>query len=256
MRVYPIAIVVPTIGLAAALLAARGGERNLTGACGTVFDAQVCTWGVVRDGKVAEFGATVPLAAIQNAPMEGEMVFPPRPAAVIPLPAEVVAATGFNHLGINWEMHGHPPALFLTPHFDFHFYTIDPTSVEAIDCTDSEKPTHIPASYSLPDLDIPGLGTLVGLCVPHMGMHGMPTDEVSETDPFGASMLIGYYGKDLVFLEPMISQAKLAEEHTFTMDVPALPSANAAVRWPAAFRAEYDTEKQTYRLVFSGLSSN
>lgn len=251
MRTHLITRALPAAVLAMALLAVRAGEGDLKGPCGMVFEGRVCTWGVTQNGEVTEFGATVPIAAIQSAPMEGEMVFPPVPTAVIPLPPEVAQATGFNHLGVNWELHGHPPALFLTPHFDFHFYTIDPAAVDAIDCSDAEKPAHLPARYSLPDIDIPGMGTLVGLCVPHMGMHGMPTDELNETEPFGASMLVGYYAGKPMFLEPMISQAKLSEERSFTMEIPAVPAADAGVRWPTAFEAHYDADAQAYRFVFS-----
>jgi hypothetical protein len=242
--------------IATAVLTACGGQRDLSGACQAVFDGDICTWGTMVGGEVTEFGATVPLATVENVPMEGEMVFPPVPNAVIPLPEEVARATGFDHLGVNWEVHGHPPTLFLTPHFDFHFYTIAPDRVQSIDCADERKPAQLPTAYSLPDIDVPGLGTLVGLCVPHMGMHGMPTEELDQTDLFGASMLVGYYGQDVVFLEPMISHAKLAEAKTFPMAVPPLPNTSSAVRWPSRFEAVYDPESRAYRFVFSGLPSD
>ncbi len=69
-------------------------------------------------------GATVPLASIEGAPADADMVFPPVLVAVVRLPEEVREVTGFDHLGINWEAHGHPPALFMAPQFDFHFYTM------------------------------------------------------------------------------------------------------------------------------------
>ena len=238
-----------------ALVAARGdGNRTISGSCAPMFGAQVCTWGTANGNQITGFGATVPLAAIEQAPMEGEMVFPPVPTAVIPLPKEVAQATGFDHLGVNWELHGHPPALFLTPHFDFHFYTIGSDAVDAIDCSDTSKPARLPTAYSLPDIDVPGMGTLVGLCVPHMGMHAMPTAELDDTVPFGASMLVGYYGKKVVFLEPMISRVKLEKAQTFPMAIPALSATHPGVRWPSRFEATYDAQARAYRLTFSGLS--
>jgi hypothetical protein len=234
-------------------LAACGGPRTAAGACERVFDGEVCTWATVSGGAVTEFGATVPMATVESAPKGGAMTFPPVPNAIIPLPAEVAKTTGFDHLGVNWEAHGHPPALFLTPHFDFHFYTVGADRVQAIDCADSRKPTQLPAEYSLPDITIPGMGTLVGLCVPQMGMHGVPTREVEQTAPFGASMLVGYYQNNVVFLEPMISQAKLAEAKSFPMAIPPLPGTSAGIRWPSRFEAVYDPDARAYRLVFSGL---
>jgi hypothetical protein len=258
MKRIPTALIPLAGGIAAlTLVAARGDtSRTLTGPCTPVFGAQVCTWGTANGNQITGFGATVPLAAIEHAPMEGEMVFPPVPTAVILLPKEVARATGFDHLGVNWELHGHPPALFLTPHFDFHFYTISSDAVNAIDCSDSSKPAQPPTDYSLPDIDVPGMGTLVGLCVPHMGMHAMPTTEIHDTVPFGASMLVGYYGKKVVFLEPMISRVKLEKAQSFPMTIPALSGTHPGLRWPSGFEATYDADARAYRLTFSGLASD
>ncbi len=241
-----------TVGVVITGLAACGGEQAVQGECQRVFEGDICTWGTVAGDEVVEFGATVSLASVENAPTEGEMVFPPPFVAVVALPEQVATATGFDHLGVNWELHGHPPGLFLTPHFDFHFYTIDPEQVQAIDCADSSKPAQIPDQYALPDIAIPEIGELVGLCVPGMGMHAMLEDELDDTDPFSASMLVGYYQENLIFLEPMIAKAKLLEAQSFPMDVPAVPDAGANVRWPTHFEAVYDEESRAYRFVFSG----
>lgn len=242
-----------TMGIVIVALAACGREQVVQGECQDMFGSDLCTWGTVAGEKVVEFGATVSLASVENAPEEGEMVFPPPFVAVVALPDEVANATGFDHLGVNWEPHGHPPALFLTPHFDFHFYTIDPEQVQAIDCADLSKPAQIPAQYALPDMEIPGIGELVGLCVPTMGMHAMLEHELEETDLFGASLIVGYYRENLIFLEPMIAKAKLLEAQSFTMDVPEVPSAGASVRWPTQFQAVYDEVSRSFRFVFSGM---
>jgi hypothetical protein len=235
------------VGTLVAVLAACAGEQVVQGECQSVFDGDVCTWGTMVGDDIVAFGATVALASVENAPSEGEMVFPPPFVGIIALPDEVATATGFDHLGMNWEPHGHPPSLFLTP-----FYTVDPDRVQAIDCSDVSKPTDIPAAYTLPDLEIPGLGELVGLCVPTMGMHAMLEAEVDATEPFGASMILGYYKRNLIFLEPMISQSKLLGAQSFTMDIPAVQDPGANVQWPTSFEAVYDEASRTYRFVFSG----
>ncbi len=234
-------------------LAACSGKEVVQGECQRAYDGEICTWGTMTGDNVTEFGATVPLAMVESAPMQGELVFPPPFAAVVPLPQEVARQTGFNHLAVNWELHGHPPALFLTPHFDFHFYTIAPERVRAIDCSDLTKPAALPAGYTLPDIEIPGIGMLVGLCVPTMGMHSLLETDLNKTEPFGASMVVGYSDQSLIFLEPMIAKAKLTAAESFTVDVPAVPNAGAGVRWPTHFEAVYDPETRAYRFVFSGL---
>ncbi len=242
--------------LALGLNACGDGIRTVEGDCGSVYDGEVCTWAAVSGDQVIEFGATVPVRAIESAPLDLEMVFPPPAVAVIPLPDEVAQATGFNHLMINWEHHGHPPALFAIPHFDFHFYTVDPAVVNAMDCSDVGKPAQLPAGYVLPDITIPGIGELVGACVPGMGMHSMPADEIDQTEPFGASTIVGYYEGDVIFVEPMISRAKLLAAEGFTLEVPTVTTAGENVRWPSHFEATYDESTQTYRFTYSGFSGD
>ncbi len=97
--------------LALGLNGCGGSVETIDGECGSLYDGEVCTWATLSGDEVVEFGATVPVRAIESAPLDLEMVWPPQPIAIIPLPEEVTQAIGFNHLMINWEHHGHPPAL-------------------------------------------------------------------------------------------------------------------------------------------------
>ncbi len=238
------------IGLIVVASGCSERPRMVEGECQDMFGADVCTWGTISGDEVVEFGATIPLAAIEGAPADAEFAFPPVLVAAVRLPAEVREATGVDHLGINWEAHGHPPALFMTPHFDFHFFTLSPAEIAAVDCSDLEKPASLPSGYTLPDMEIPDLGTLVGLCVPAMGMHAMLEAELDDTDLFGASMIVGYYQQSLISVEPMISQAKLEARQSFVMDVPAVPDAGVVTAWPTGFEAVYDESAEAYRFVF------
>lgn len=80
------------------------------------------------------------------------MVWPPVVEAVVPMPAEARAATGVDHLTVYWEHYGHPPTPFLTPHFDFLFYTISNAERQTIDCANKTKPAILPTGYSLLDI--------------------------------------------------------------------------------------------------------
>jgi hypothetical protein len=200
---------------------------------------------------VLAFGATVPYRMVAAAPAHGEMIWPPPVAAMIPLPVEVRQQTGFDHLQMSWEHHGHPPGPYLTPHFDFHFYTVTADRVRAIDCADTTKPSNLPSGYALPDITVPGLGELKGLCVPTMGMHGVPEAELAATAPFDHTMLVGYYAGAPIFLEPMVSRATLMERKSFESAVPVVANGPEGVRFPAAFRAEYDPTAEAYQLVFT-----
>ena len=162
------------------------------------------------------------------------------------------SATGFDNLTVFWEAHGHPPGPYLVPHFDFHFNTIP---VGAIDCADSTKPGRLPAAYELPDITIPQLGNLIGLCVPGMGMHALPGAELHAPTTFQKTMIVGYYHGRPIFVEPMITRATLLERRSFLLEIPDVPDRPANVRYPRRFRADYDSTAQAYRLVFSDLTA-
>lgn len=233
---------------------------EVSGECGDAYGAQVCTWARMQGDSLVELGATVPVAGIENAPKDAPMTWPPVPAAVLALPAAAQQQAGMTHLTIYWENMGHPPGAYLTPHFDFHFYTISPADRTAMDCADLSKPGALPAGYNLPDVVMPppiatmiGTSTLVGLCVPQMGMHSLLEKELSDTTLFGGTMVIGYYKGQPIFIEPMLSQAMLLEKRPFTLPVPAIPGMTGS--YPRAFRAEWIPEQNAYRFVFSNAAS-
>lgn len=223
--------------------------------CTSVLGAEVCTSLLLKDGQAVGLEATIPMALIDAVPADAPMVWPPAQLASIPLPAEAKAAFGIDHLAISWEAHGHPPALFMTPHFDFHFYTETPADVQAIDCSDQDKPGTLPTGYVLPDISVPQLGTLVGLCVPKMGMHAVTERETRQTDPFRASLLVGYYGGRPIFFEPMVSRAALLAKQDFALSVPEVAHLPAGVRYPRSVRAVYDAAGRQYRLALTGFGS-
>jgi len=249
-RITALAIVVLAAGAVAAVLPGRSGSTSQT--CTVVLGSEVCAWVTMEGARAVELGATIPVGLIEAVDLDAEMTWPPRQLAAIELPAEARAALGIDHLAINWEAHGHPPATFMAPHFDFHFYNITQEAVSAIDCADLSKPESAPAGYTLPDIEIPGMGTLVGLCVPLMGMHAMPDAEVGATDSFEASMIVGYYGREPIFFEPMVSRALLLKRADFEMTVPEVAGLPAGVRYPRTLQAKYDRKNDQYRLVATG----
>ncbi len=226
-------------------------ERLVQGECKQVNGADVCTWGRMSGSTLVAFGATIPVKAIENAPAEVPMAWPPKMDAMVALPSAVDSAVGFKSLTVYWEPHGHPPAPYLTPHFDFHFYTISAADMAKIDCADSTKPAALAASYELPDVAIPQLGTLVGICVPGMGMHSLPGAQLHSAALFEKTMVVGYYHQQPIFMEPMITRATLLQRRTFPLDVPSVPGQPASVRSPATFEARYDSTAQAYQFTFT-----
>ncbi len=223
------------------------------GECRPVHGADVCVWGEVSADTVVAFGATVPVGAVENVPAEALMAWPPVLNAAIPLPDVVKTTTGFDNLTIFWEAHGHPPGPYLVPHFDFHFYHIPAADVAAIDCADLTKPDQLAAGYELPDVEIPEIGNLIGLCVPEMGMHALPATEMRASTAFQKTMVVGYYQGRPIFIEPMITRETLLERRSFPLDVPDVPGRTGDGRYPTTFQAEYDSTTQSYKFIFSDL---
>ena len=233
---------------------------EVAGECVDAYQAKLCTWATMKGDSVIDVGADIPVAMMENAPEHTDMVWPPALLADVRLPDAARAQSGFSHLTVLWESMGHPPGPFLTPHFDFHFYTMSQAERNAIDCADLSKPSALAAGYVLPDFALPPpmvelvkADTLIGLCVPQMGMHSLEGSLMEGTDPFRGAMVVGYYKAGLIFIEPMISKAMLMEKKAFDLPVPAIPGTASA--YPRTFRADYNAEKNAYRFVWSGFKA-
>ncbi len=235
-------------------LAACSGPQLIQGDCRPVHGGDICVWAEMSGSTPVSFGATVPIRSIEGAPADAPMTWPPVAVATVPLPDALKAATALEVMTVYWEPHGHPPGPYLTPHFDFHFNNVSAATLDAIDCTDLTKPASLPAAYESPDVDAgPPLGTLVGLCVPKMGMHALPSAELQAGALFQKTMIVGYYKGQSIFVEPMITRATLLERKNFTLAIPDVPGKPANARYPTKFRADYDGAAQAYRFVFSDL---
>jgi hypothetical protein len=253
------------VAVCAAVLCSCAAETpvvDLKGECGGAFGSDVCAFARVQGENVVEVGTTFSLATIEGAPaqMDMPMQMPPTPVVALALPEATVAKAGFTEFTFFWENEGHPPAPFMTPHFDFHFYLIPQAERMAIDCRDVAKPAELPAGYALPDEKLPpdlakmlGTDVLVGVCVPQMGMHALPAADLEGTTPFRGNMVIGYYKTKPIFIEPMISRAMLLEKKSFELPIPAVPGLTGP--HPTTFRADYDEQAQTYRFVFTNFTT-
>jgi hypothetical protein len=226
-------------------------ERMVQGECKPFNGGDICTWGRMSGSTLVAFGATIPVKSIEGSPAEMPMVWPPKADLVLAFPGAVDSASGFSNMNVFWEPHGHPPGPYLTPHFDVHFNNIPVADVARIDCADSTKPAVLPAGYELPDVTIPQLGTLIGICAPGMGMHALPSAELRSTALFEKTMIVGFYHKAPIFIEPMITRATLLARRTFTLPVPDVAGEPAGVRLPASFVAQYDSTAQAYQFTFT-----
>lgn len=141
------------------------------------------------------------------------------------LPPELAQRTDlpFKWVGVNWNPLGHlPPAphVWAAPHFDFHFYTLEHSAVQAIrpgkcgelmDCRDFARATKpVPAQY------LPEKYASVDAAVAAMGNHLVDTAAPELADPpqapFTSSFIYGAYDGHIIFFEPMITHSFLLSQ--------------------------------------------
>jgi hypothetical protein len=101
----------------------------------------------------------------------------------------------------------------------------------------------------MPDINIPNMGTLVGLCVPAMGMHALVEAEANVEDFFSATMVVGYYKQEVIFIEPMVAYSTMMAGDNFSLQIPSLD--RGELREPDAFEAIYNADDRAYSFTFS-----
>lgn len=136
----------------------------------------------------------------------------------VPIPA--AEATPFTFLGLTWNPAGHPPpGIYDRPHFDVHFHTLEPSTVDAIEGLEPasyELPAErVPAGYErLPEPALDGDYAVVTDMGEHLADPSSP--ELAGEAPFTHTLIWGAYDVDgdglgeLTFVEPMLTRAHLA----------------------------------------------
>jgi len=231
--------------------ARAGVKKAAEESCSPLYGASICTSYEMQAGKITEFSLRIPVAMIEHAPADAPMVWPPKRDISVPFAPAVAKQTGFTFANVYWNPHGHGPSVYSVPHFDFHFYFVPEQTVEEIDCKDTVKPQAVPVGYILPpDENVPGIGKIVGACVPDMGMHSSPEADFNSKTPWKGSLLVGYYGGNSIFLEPMITTALLLQRRSFSLRIPQGIEPAAHVRYPKEFHAVYLPKYKAYDFTF------
>ena len=170
---------------------------------------------ISHDDKVLAVGVEMTGGALKGLPQE-----PDNFAAstfVLPLHQKAKALTAFDHIVINWNVHGHEPDhVFDIAHFDFHFYkiplaerlAIPPYEIAPAMFDANPPPAYLPTLY----LHIPG-------GVPQMGAHWVDllAPELNG-GTFTHTFIYGSYSGNVTFLEPMATLATLESGNTIHQD--------------------------------------
>ena len=177
---------------------------------------------------------------------------------IMEIPADVAqrANIPFKWVLVNWNPEGHmPPAppVYTEPHFDFHFYTIDRASVEAIapgscgelvDCDDFKRGS----AEVAPDYMPPG-HLNVGAVVPRMGNHLIDSQSPELANPpakFTRTFIYGSFDGALIFWEPMITRAFLTSVKTECFPLRLPKKFMTPGNYPTEYCVRFDETSRTY----------
>jgi len=179
------------------------------------------------------------------------------------LPAALAARADvpFRWVGMNWNPHGHPPAAWSVPHFDFHFYMVGREAIDAIrvgpcqffiDCADRERAMKpVPSAYVHAD----HVG--VGATVSRMGNHLIDsrTPEFAKTDPkpFTHTWIFGAYDGHITFYEPMITMDYLRGRPNGCSKIKQPAAWERSGYYPTVYCIRYSAEHANYTVSLEGM---
>lgn len=220
-------------------------------------------------GKPVSVGVAMSEAALTNLPMTPNAPSPSAAMLQLALPTDA-PSTGFNHVMIDWNPNGHEPdQVYTHPHFDFHFYKVEPSAVMAIMPTDPQYATkaaslpaaqYVPAGYVAAHLlaNIPAAAATV----PMMGLHWLSTSSPELQPPpnnhlFTETFIYGSWDGKFIFLEPMITKAYMESlKNTAGMSRSIGTPAQVASSgyYPSTYSIKYDATAKEYRIALDALT--
>jgi hypothetical protein len=205
-----------------------------------------------KDGKPTAIGVTFSEAALSGLPpsLTPGLIWT---EFLLPLPPEA-SATGFNHIGLNWNPKGHDPeGVYNVPHFDFHFYLISPAERERIttrgdDLERVRKPLpaeFVPEGYIFaPASEEPG-----------MGLHWVePHSHEFHGKAFTHTFIYGSYNGRMIFLEPMMTKAFLETRPNITVPIKLPAKYQKPGYYPTRYSVKYDPEPREFTVALEGLT--
>jgi hypothetical protein len=205
-----------------------------------------------KDGKPTAIGVTFTEAALNGLPqsLTPGLIWT---EFLLPLPPEA-SATGFDHIGFNWNPKGHDPeGVYKVPHFDFHFYLISPAERERIttrgdDLEKCRKP--LPAEF-VPE----GYVIAPGSEEPGMGLHWVePNSHEFHGKAFTHTFIYGSYDGRMIFAEPMMTKAFLETRPNITVPIKLPAKYQKSGYYPTHYSVKFNPESREFTVSIDGLT--
>lgn len=232
------------LAITGALLAACGsgeapsGPSELDGAAVAVGNGTASAFVVQGSSGPTTIGVKLTPGALTGLPSSDDMW-------TLPLPSGV-NVPAYDHVMLNWNAQGHPPAPYMVPHFDFHFYLISAAAQAAIQAgqdTVTVPPQFVPKDYQS------GV-----MAVPDMGVHWLDTLSAElHGQPFTGTFVYGFSKGSMVFLEPMITQAFLQSQPNTTALVKQPEAWQLPGNYPVTWSIKTDPQTKDIRITLDSL---
>jgi hypothetical protein len=128
----------------------------------------------------------------------------------------------YDHVSLDWAQMGHgPEGVYDVPHFDVHFYMIDPSQQMSI-VTDRTYPNG-PEVFTFKGPNTVPYSYFPGPFVEMMGTHWIRKDDffplIFNREPFKHTFIYGTHEDKLIFIEPMITLEVLRSRENITTEI-------------------------------------
>lgn len=202
--IIPAALALAAIVVACSSDTGPESSVELSGASVNVGSGTAHAYVVTSPSGVSSIGVALSASALQGLPAADTMWD-------LPLPAGTVAPP-WDHVEINWNAQGHPPEMYMLPHFDFHFYMVSRSEQAAV------QPG--PDTVTVPAANVPQDYMSGVQAVPDMGVHWVDTTAAEfHGQMFDHALIYGFYHGKMMFVEPMVTRAFLSSHPDVTLAI-------------------------------------
>lgn len=213
--------------------------HELDGASVSVGQGSAHTYVITTSDSAVSIGVALTTSALTGLPSSDAEWQLPMPSGVVTPP--------WDHVVIDWNAQGHPPAVYGLPHFDFHFYTISASEQAGIQGGQD--------TVTVPAVDVPRDYASGVMAVPDMGVHWVDTLAAEfHGKTFDHTLIYGFYHGKMVFEEPMVTRDFLASDSTATAIIKEPEQFQTSGRYPAMYTVHPDPATGTVRVSLDALT--
>lgn len=218
------------------------------------------------DGRPSELGFALSETAMATLP---DLADKPDHEAFVVVDLELPEGSPaqFRFASMDWNPRGHiPPGIYTVPHFDFHFYTVDPATRDAIMPGESDAPGETGdfagTAFEQRGMMTPEAGWLPahyvnpgGTTVPMMGGHWIdPGSHEFHGEPFDKTFIYGTWDGQVIFWEPMITKAFIESKPESPYQIAAPEKVPQPGWYPSSYLVRYDANAKEYRIALTGFA--